>query len=145
MVIRETIVIRASLEAVWNVFSRMEAWREWNTVCRNCCYLEGDRMALGTCFQFEVTPLFVGLKVRPRIVRCEPGREVVWQGGRFGIRAVHTFRFHEAEGGVRLESEEVFRGPLLVLGRLLGVPRRLHLLTGRMMQDIKVHAEACAG
>jgi hypothetical protein len=144
MVIREEIEIRAPMSVVWRVFARMEDWRDWNTVCRNCCYLEGDRMATGTCFQFEIAPLFVALKIRPQIVHCVPEHEVTWQGGRFGIRAAHTFRFTEVEGGVRLASKEVFRGPLMVFGRLLGVPRRLHGLTREMLRGIKAHAEACA-
>jgi hypothetical protein len=144
MVICDDIEIQAPLSVVWRVFSRMEDWRDWNTVCRNCCYLEGDRMATETCFQFEIAPFFVALKVRPRIVSCAPEREVTWQGGRFGVRAAHTFRFVEVDGGVRLISEEVFQGPLLALGRLVGIPQRLHRLTREMMQGIKAHAEACA-
>jgi hypothetical protein len=81
--------------------------------------------------------------VQPRVVSCEPGREVVWEGERFGIRAVHTWRFREQEGGTVLESMETFKGPLLVPGRWVGVPKRLHRLTVRMLEQIKQHSEAC--
>ena len=144
MVIRKEIQINAPLSVVWNVFSRMEQWREWNDVCRNCCYVDGDEMAVDACFSFEIAPLYIPMKVQPRILRCDPGKEVVWAGGRLGVRAEHTFRFWEEGGGVRVLSEETFQGPLLAVGRLLRVPQRLHRLTEAFMEAIKRRAEACA-
>ncbi|MFZ7127475.1 MAG: SRPBCC domain-containing protein [Desulfobacterales bacterium] len=143
MIIRREIDVQAPLDVVWRVFSRMEDWREWNPVCRNCCYLEGSEMALDTCFAFDVAPLFVPLRVTPRITRCEPGREVIWEGGRFGVNAEHIFRFDEREGRVRILSVERFKGPLLPVGRLLGIPRRLHRLAEAFLLAIKQQAEAC--
>ena len=145
MIIRKEIDIRAPLSVVWSVFSRMEDWREWNSVCRECCYIDGDAMALGACFTFKVAPLLFPMRVNPRIIKCEPGREVVWEGGRFGVHAEHTFRFSDQNGVVRVLSEEAFNGPLLIFGRILGVPQRLHRLTGQFMQALKQHAESCAG
>lgn len=144
MVIRKEVEINAPLSVVWRVFSHMEDWREWNDVCRNCCYIEGSEMATDTCFSFEIAPLFFPMKVKPRIVRCDPGREVVWAGGRLGVHAEHLFRFSEKGGRVHVLSEEVFRGPLLIVGRLLWVPQRLHRLTESFMEAIKHQAERCA-
>jgi hypothetical protein len=144
MIIRKTIEINAPLSVVWRVFSCMEDWQQWNEVCRNCCYIEGDEMALHTCFAFEVAPLYFPLRVEPRITKCEPGREVVWTGGRLGIRAEHRFRFDDLDGRVQLLSEEEFKGPMVLVARLLRVPQRLHRLTGKFMQAIKSRAESCA-
>ena len=145
MIISEEIVIKAPLAVVWNVFERMDDWQEWNTVCANCCILEGSKMAAGTCFSFEMKPYFFPIKVVPRIVKCEPGREVIWEGRRFGIHAVHRFTFSDDGDTVRLLSVEEFRGPLVGLVRILMIPGRLHHLTKKLMQSIKVTAEACAG
>lgn len=145
MIIRKEIDIKAPLSVVWNVFSQMEDWRQWNTVCRNCCYIEGDKMALDTCFSFEIAPLIFPMRVKPRIVKCDPGKEVVWTGGRFGVRAEHMFRFFEENGFVRLLSEEEFKGPMMPFSRLLRVPQRLHRLTEEFMAAIKQQAETCAG
>jgi hypothetical protein len=144
MIISEEITINAPLPVVWGVFERMEDWQEWNTVCANCCILEGEKMTTGTCFSFEMTPYFFPIKVVPRIVKCEPGREVIWEGRRFGIHAVHRFTFTEDGDRVRLLSVEEFRGPLVGLVRLLMVPRRLHHLTRQLMHSIKLKSESCA-
>lgn len=57
---------------------------------------------------------------------------------------MHTWRFRETASGVVLESVETFEGPLLLLGRWVGVPRRLHRLTAQMLNQIKRYAEACS-
>jgi hypothetical protein len=40
MIIEESVEIKAPLPVVWRVFSTMENWRSWNTVCENCCIVK---------------------------------------------------------------------------------------------------------
>jgi len=143
MIIQAEVHIRAPLPVVWRVFSHLEDWKEWNTACNNCRFIEGDAITDGACFAFEVKPIIFPVRVEPRVVKCDPGREVVWEGDRLGIRAMHTWRFREHAGGVMLKSVETFKGPLLALGHLVGVPKRLHRLTVQMLDQIKRHSEAC--
>lgn len=145
MVIREAIEIHAPLATVWEVFSRLDEWEQWNEVCQECCLIEGDEMASGACFTFTLRPYFFPMKIAPRIVKCDPGKEVVWAGSRFGVHAEHSFRFEERNGHVLLISEERFHGFMLLLGRLVLAPRRLHQLSRELMAAIKRRAEACAG
>jgi hypothetical protein len=56
---------------------------------------------------------------------------------------VHSFIFEEKKDHVRLTSSETFRGPLLLLSKLIFIPKRLHRLTQQLMQAIKNQAEAC--
>jgi len=143
MVIEESVEIKAPLQAVWRVFSTMEDWQSWNTVCENCCIITGDSMAENTCFTFQMRPYYLPIKVMPTITKCEPGKEVIWEGHRFGVHAVHRFIFEEKENAVRLTSSEAFRGPLLWLSKLIFIPKRLHRLTQQLMASIKNQAEAC--
>ena len=145
MVIEESVEIKAPLQAVWRVFSTMEDWQSWNTVCENCCIITGDSMAENTCFTFQMRPYYLPIKVMPTITKCEPGKEVIWEGHRFGVHAVHRFIFEEKENAVRLTSSEAFRGPLLWLSKLIFIPKRLHRLTQQLMASIKNQAEACVG
>ena len=145
MIIEESIDIHAPLPVVWRVFSTMEDWQNWNTVTENCCIISGDGMAENTCFTFQMRPYYLPIKVRPTITKCEPAKEVIWEGSRFGVQAVHSFIFEEIADGVRLTSSESFRGPLLWMSKLIFIPKRLHQLTQRLMTSIKAQAEACAG
>ena len=143
MIIKAKTHIHAPLAVVWRVFSHLEDWEKWNTACNSCQFTAGDDLLEGACFTFVVKPIVFPIRVEPRVVSCDPGREVVWEGERLGIRAVHTWRFHVTGDVVVLESEETFKGPLLLLGYLLGVPARLHRLTVQMLEQIKQYSEAC--
>ena len=146
MVITAEIEINAPLSVVWRTFSQMENWDDWNTACRSCCIVSGDAsLSAGTCFTFVIRPLVFPLKVQPRIVSCDPGREVVWEGGKLGINASHTWQFREEDGNVRLLSVERFTGPMVWVGYLLRVPKRLHRLTIDFLQTLETAAEACSG
>lgn len=144
MVIKAEIEINAPLRVVWQTFSKMEDWDDWNTACRSCCIISGDEtLPVGTCFSFVIRPLVFPIKVQPRIVKCDPGREVVWEGGKMGIHASHTWQFREQDGKVRLLSVEHFKGPMVWVGYLLRVPKQLHHLTLAFLQTLKTAAEAC--
>jgi hypothetical protein len=101
-------------------------------------------MAENTCFTFSMRPYYLPIKVMPTITRCDPAKEVIWEGSRFGVHAVHRFIFEEKENSVQLTSSESFRGPLLWLSKLIFIPKRLHRLTQQLMNSIKNQAEACA-
>ncbi len=143
MVIEESIEIDAPLAVVWQVFSRMEDWESWNTVCENCCLVEGDKMAAGTCFTFTLRPYHIPLTIAPEIVKCEPQKEVVWAGSRLGVHAEHRFTFQEKDGRVILTSAEHFHGLMLWISRLVRVPAKLHRLTRQLLLAIKTRAESC--
>jgi hypothetical protein len=144
MVIEEKVSIDAPLAVVWQVFSGFEGWNDWTSACELCHFQEGKEMAPGACVSFVVRPLVFPVRVAPRIVKCEPGREVVWEGGRLGIHAVHTWKFREENGNTLLVSSECFSGPLLWFGKLILVPSRLHTLTRELLAGIKREAEARA-
>jgi len=141
MLIREEIEIAAPMPVVWAVFSALEEWDDWNTACQSCHLIEGAKMAVGACFSFVVRPFSLPIKVEPRITKCEPGQEVVWEGERFGVHAVHIWKFKEVNGSVSLISHEEFSGPLIWLARIILVPRRLHSLTKRLLSSIKKESE----
>jgi ligand-binding SRPBCC domain-containing protein len=141
MVIEEEIRIQAPLKIVWQVFSGFENWDDWTSACQMCHYQEGSEMVSGACVSFVVKPFVFPVRVAPRITRCDPGCELVWEGGRLGIYAVHTWSFREEAGRAVLASSERFSGPLLRLGRLFFLPHRLHRLTQELLASIKEEAE----
>jgi len=141
MIIRETVVIDAPIETVWEVFAEIEHWADWNPVCRECRFETGDTVAEGACISFELNPLVLPMRIAPVVTDCNPGRSVTWTGEKWGVHAAHTFNFEPAESQVRLESVETFSGFMLWPARLIGVPKRLHELTRQLLFAIKTASE----
>ena len=144
MTINETIEIEAPLSIVWEVFSRLEQWEEWSSVCRSCSLVEGDEFRQGACLSFTLRPYSVPIRITPRVTLCDPGKEVIWEGERLGVRARHRFTFEATGNRVRLHSVEEFAGALLWLSHLLFVPNRLHNLSRKLLQEIKARSERLA-
>lgn len=143
MIITEQITINAPLERVWQVFANIADWEKWNSVCRDCCFLSGAEIAPGACLAFTLRPYYLPIEIQPKVTKCVPRREVVWEGQRLGVHAVHRFAFQEKNGQVTMVSTEEFGGPLFFLARLILVHRRLQQLTRQLLADIKRTAEAC--
>jgi hypothetical protein len=143
MLIQEKIEISAPLNLVWQEFSTLADWGNWNSVCQDCCLVAGQEMATGTCFSFKLRPYYLPIKITPQITTCEAGREVVWEGKRLGIHAVHRFEFQEVGDRVVVTSTENFGGPLVFFSRLLFIPHQLHRLTKQLLAEMKQAAEAC--
>ena len=147
MEIRETIRIRAPVATVWRVFTDIENWETWNTVCRECRLEEGGALEKGACISFSLSPLIFPLRIAPVVEARRENETIVWSGGKWGVRARHAFFFRKAdENGkwTELESIEVFSGPLLWAARLAGLHRRLHRLTLQLLKAIREEAEATA-
>jgi hypothetical protein len=143
MIIAEKVVIDAPLSRVWQVFTTLSAWEQWNSICQDCCLISGEALAAGTCFTFRLRPYYLPIKIELHVTRCDPGREIVWEGERLGIKGVHRFEFKEEDGQALITSIEHFSGPLFLLSRLLLVPQRLHRLSRQLLQEVKKAAEAC--
>jgi len=141
MIIEATIQINAPLQKVWDVFSDISNWGDWNPVCRECRFETGDSLVKGACISFELSPVILPIRIAPVVEHCEPGKKVVWTGSRMGIHAEHEFYFEENNEGVELKSIEHFKGPMLILAKLMFLPSRLHYLTIQLLNAMKEAAE----
>ncbi|MBS3809399.1 MAG: SRPBCC family protein [Desulfobacterales bacterium] len=141
MIIRESVTIRAPMESVWDVFSRIETWADWNPVCRQCRFETGARLAVGNCLSFELNLLRFPIRIVTEIKSYEKGRSVTWVGSKWGVKAEHTFTFEPVGEKVRLESIENFSGPMLIPAKLIGIPKRLHKLNRHLLVAIQKEAE----
>jgi len=144
MIINASVRINAPLQTVWDVFSDIENWKQWNPVCRECRFETGHSLVRGACISFSLNPMVLPIRIVPEVTHCEPGKKVIWKGGRLGINAEHEFLFEETDGEVVIKSTEYFKGPMLIFARLMFLPARLHALSLRLLDAIKEQSEARA-
>ena len=142
MIIQESVTISAPVEIVWEVFTRVENWSDWNPVCRECRLDTGDRLAAGTCLSFEINPLGLPMRIAPEVKMYEKARRVTWAGSKWGIHAEHAFYFKTVGEKVRVDSIETFSGPMLLPAKLIGIPGRLHKLTRQLLEAMQTAAES---
>jgi hypothetical protein len=111
------VEIAAPPARVWEVLTRFEDYPSWNAFLPEVTgeLREGARLRVRI-----VMPGSRTMKVRPRLLRVVPGRELRWKGrllvpGLFS--GEHAFLLEPAAGGTHFVQRERFRGLLLPLLR----------------------------
>lgn len=114
--VRCQIDILAPPECVWTVLTDFSAYSEWNpSVLR----AEGRACAGEQLTIRARLPGGFALTMPTRVVACEPGRILCWQGHLWSpavFSGRHSFTLEPLAGGaVRLVQEEIFTGALAPL------------------------------
>ena len=142
MLIEESIVIHASLLKVWDTFTDITCWKDWNTVLRNVSPEKTEVLSEGGKVRFCIYPFHFPVYFEPEIEEVIPQRRVVWTSGKFGITARHEFIFREGGTGIVVTSREFFKGLSLKTIRFLFPRSRLVGLTVAFLKDLKTASEA---
>jgi uncharacterized protein YndB with AHSA1/START domain len=140
MTIEESIIIGASLERVWDVFTDLPAWRRWNTVVRNISPADAA-VREGYRFRCSISPFVLPIFFDIVIEEVVPNERIVWTASQFGVYAWHEFIFSEVPDGVLVRSREWLQGPTVaVMG--LGFPDwKLKELIRSLLLEFKKAAE----
>jgi len=144
MVIEESIIIDASLEKVWDLFTDLTCWKNWCSVIEDVSS-EEKRLEEGNSFKCCIRPFDIPMDLEPLVEEILPMDRIVWSGKKHGISARHEFTFQINGSGVLLTSREVFSGLFMSPLRFLFPKRKLQELSGRMLNEIKTAAEAATG
>lgn len=140
MRIEHSVTISAGVETVWNIFTDLTCWKDWNSVTSNVV-CDTDTLTQGKAFKFCIRPFAYPIYIQPLVEEVVPLDHIIWSGSSHGIFARHEFLFREQDGRTILTSRETFR--LSVLKRLFfRIPRsRLHALSVQMLDELKKAAE----
>ena len=140
MVIKEVIAIHAPIEKVWNTFTDLTCWRQWNTVIRNVrseerCLSNGKEVRC--CLRPYVFPI----KVRLRVEELIPFELITWSAKKKGLYALHEFIFEKKDNSVLVTSRETFAGLLSSASGAFLPKRKMQALTLRFLKDLKKASE----
>lgn len=109
--IRTEIEVDASAERVWTILVDLPAYAEWNPLIREAggAVVEGSRIDLFIC-----APGLANRRVRVKLLRVDPSRELRWLGRLFAPNLLDGDHSFEVEplgpGRVRVVQKETFRG-----------------------------------
>lgn len=132
------LFVEHSPAEVWSLFSDLERWTKWSPICRGC-RLRGDHKELQVGSILEISFVVAGLvlTVPATVVHFDPPTSIAWHGKKFGIRAIHSYRFLPRKQGTLLCNEETFFGAAFPLGSLLSAWYRSCKLSSESLGGIK--------
>jgi hypothetical protein len=141
MVIEESILIHAKMDKVWDTFTNLTCWKDWNTVMRNV-NSGGDCLSHGSEILCSFHPFFLSIKAKIQVEEVIPHKRIVWSAKKKGFSARNKFSFQGNERGVVITSRETYSGPLVKsLGFLL--PKgKMQTLIKTFLKDLKTASES---
>jgi uncharacterized protein YndB with AHSA1/START domain len=140
MVIKETITISSTLEKVWDTFTDLACWVNWNTVLKDV-RTKGRSLTDGKSLKCTLRPFFLPINVKIQIEEIVPQERIVWIARKKGLEARHEFLFESNQEGTHVISRETFTGMLTVGSGLLLPVKRMKSLTKIFLKDLKKAAE----
>jgi len=141
MIIEESALIHAAPERVWNTFTAISSWKNWNSVLTDVTPRGADVLAKDGRIRLLIS--FYGLPVRVgvEIVEATPVRRIIWSGNIFGISSRHEFIFEKCGAGVIVISRETFTALGLRVPGLFFPDSKIRELTMVLLKDLKAAAE----
>jgi len=114
------LFVEHSPEEVWKFFSDFARWTTWSRVCRGCRLRDDEELQLGSVLEIRSALFGVTFTVPATVVEFEPPTRITWRGQKWGIRALHSYRFLPRNGGTLLCNEETFSEVWFPFSALMG-------------------------
>ncbi|MDM4719347.1 SRPBCC family protein [Micromonospora sp. WMMA1363] len=105
VVVEASIVVAASLEAVWRLHTDVDRWPTWQHDIDQA-RLEGP-VSPGSTFAWQTQ----GLSIVSTISDVRPLRRIAWGGPAHGIDGIHVWTFETRRDGVHVHTAESWDGP----------------------------------
>jgi hypothetical protein len=140
IVIEESILILAKMDTVWDTFTRLTCWKEWNTVMMDVrsngkCLSYGSEISC--CFRPFLFPVTANIRVEEVV----PYKRIVWSAKKKGCFAQNEFSFQNHNTGVTVTSREAFYGTIVSFFGFLLPKKRMKTLISTFLRDLKTASE----
>ncbi len=143
MEIVESVTIFSGMDRVWDIFTDLACWNQWNHSMKAAARPEGPYfISEGQRLSLKIRLYALPFSIKPLVECVVQHDQVVWSARKFGVSAKHEFLFTDLGGAVQVVSRERFAGlrPFLMM-----LPAaRIRMVTARMLRELKKKAESAS-
>jgi hypothetical protein len=140
IVFEESMLINANIEKVWEIFTNLTCWKDWNTVMRN---VNSDEKYLsnGGKISCSLRPFLLPVKTKIMVEEVIPHKSIVWFAKKKGFSARNKFTFQGNEKGVLVTSRETYSGLLVRSFGFILPKRKMQNLIKTFLRNLKTASE----
>ena len=143
LVLSESIEIAAAPDAVWRVFTGLEDWASWNTVCRSASWTHGAPWAVGSGFKMVLRMARAPVPFNVRIVEWDPPNTVAWDSTVLTITGHRRFMFRPVRGSGACEVVDTKSFSSSVLPIRVFYPRPvIQAMSREWLRSLKIACES---
>jgi hypothetical protein len=140
MIIEESILIHAKIDKVWDTFTDLTCWKQWNTVMEDV-RIRAQGLSCGEEFSCCFRPFLLPIQAKIRVEEAKPYERIVWSAQKKGFSARNIFTFQNNEKGVIVTSRDTFNGLIIRIFGFLLPQKRLRTLIQTFLKDLKTASE----
>ncbi|MBI4236311.1 MAG: SRPBCC family protein [Chloroflexi bacterium] len=108
LTIREEIEVTAPVGAVWDLFRDLEAWPQWNPVCRGASWVRGPSWVAGSTFRMRLRIAGVPVPFMVQVVEDDLPWAVAWSATIMGVTGRRQFQFDfQGRKSIIIDTETV--------------------------------------
>ena len=104
------LYVEQSPATVWSYFSDLTQWSCWSPICLECRLVQGVQLETGSVMRIRFRVARITTVVLANVISVKPPNVITWTGGKFGLSAVHTYRFESHGTGTLMINEEKISG-----------------------------------
>ena len=104
------LYVEQSPATVWSYFSDLTQWSRWSPICLECRLVEGVQLGPGAVMKIRFRVARITTVVPANIISMSSPHVITWTGKKFGLNAVHTYRFENHGTGTLMINEEIIFG-----------------------------------
>ena len=106
------LYVERSPAAVWSYFSDLTQWSRWSPICLDCRLVEGTRLETGSVMRIRFRVACIPTVVLASVINIRSPHVIAWTGAKYGLSAVHTYRFEShGSGTLMINEERIFGAP----------------------------------
>ncbi len=128
---KQSVIINATAEQVWNVLTDMKKWGNWNPDISD---VQIEKLEAEESFTWKIK----GSKITSKIAALVESEMISWTGSYMGIKAIHVWKLDKTDGNQTIvTNEESMEGFLtLFFGH-----RKLHETLISWLDHLKMEVE----
>jgi hypothetical protein len=100
------LYVEQSPATVWSYFSDLTQWSCWSPICLECRLVQGLQLGTGSVMRIRFRVARISTVVLANVVHMRSPYVITWTGAKYGLSAVHTYRFESHGSGTLMINEE---------------------------------------
>ena len=106
------LYVEQSPAVVWSYFSDLSQWNRWSPICLECRLVEGVELGTGSVMRIRFRVARITTVVLAKVMQIQEPHAITWTGRKYGLSAVHSYRFEShGSGTLMINEEQIFGAP----------------------------------
>jgi len=131
------LYVEQSPATVWSYFSDLTQWSRWSPICLDCRLVEGVQLGTGSVMRIRFRVARITTVVLANLISVSSPHVITWTGAKYGLSAVHTYRFEQHGSGTLMINEERISGAPFPLSNAISRWYRTRDLSFQSLTGIK--------